>query len=259
MNDILTNLLCFWPGFVSVPRYRAFHAAHHRWVGTPRDPELWLMRGGWRLPLRPWRVVLQFAGDLVGGALPLAVRAMILQGPRSLWEAAGPLLWWSIALSVLWATGAWWVLAAWLSAYLTTFWFSIRMLVWCEHVGLHAQSEGQSLETGAGGRPVGTSLALGNVPERPLAHCAKSDMGIPISVAHRAKSETGIPVSVAHRFRPNWWQKLLFFPHNIWLHPEHHRLPSIPLWRLPVVRVQYGRRPALPEMTLGQLLRRLAV
>lgn len=35
------------------------------------------------------------------------------------------------------------------------------------------------------------------------------------------------------QFTPNWWQKVLFLPHNSWCHHWHHEKPGIPFYELP--------------------------
>lgn len=38
------------------------------------------------------------------------------------------------------------------------------------------------------------------------------------------------------KFDPKWWQKIIFLPHNTWLHAEHHEKPGIPFNKLPILR-----------------------
>ena len=42
--------------------------------------------------------------------------------------------------------------------------------------------------------------------------------------------------SGTHRITANWWQRLLFLPHNTWLHWEHHKHPQVPYYNLPSAR-----------------------
>jgi|GEM_PF-6166403 len=39
------------------------------------------------------------------------------------------------------------------------------------------------------------------------------------------------------------WQRLLFAPHNIWIHWEHHKHPQVPFWQLPSLRDEYQDVP----------------
>lgn len=43
-----------------------------------------------------------------------------------------------------------------------------------------------------------------------------------------------------HRIEPTWWERFLFLPHGIWVHPEHHEDARIPFYRLPLVRKEKG-------------------
>jgi fatty acid desaturase len=43
-NDFAARYFCAFPVFISLSRYRAMHLAHHRFLGTPLDPDLALYR-----------------------------------------------------------------------------------------------------------------------------------------------------------------------------------------------------------------------
>jgi fatty acid desaturase len=53
-----------------------------------------------------------------------------------------------------------------------------------------------------------------------------------------------------HRVSAQWWQRVLFLPHNTWCHYEHHRWPSVPCWNLPRTRTL---DPAVPVLSLEKL------
>jgi fatty acid desaturase len=52
--------------------------------------------------------------------------------------------------------------------------------------------------------------------------------------------------SGTHRYRTKLWQKLLFLPHNIDYHYEHHLHAGIPLWILPKARSLTDGPPIMP-------------
>lgn len=39
LNDILAELFCAWPLFISMRSYRIKHLAHHKWLNTENDPD----------------------------------------------------------------------------------------------------------------------------------------------------------------------------------------------------------------------------
>ena len=82
-NNALARWLAFLPMGLDLEGYRRFHFAHHRDVGTPADPELTHYRvlPQWEMPLRPWRLLGQCLGDMVGGAVPHIVMALRLTKP----------------------------------------------------------------------------------------------------------------------------------------------------------------------------------
>lgn len=54
-----------------------------------------------------------------------------------------------------------------------------------------------------------------------------------------------------YRISANWWQKMIFLPHNTWCHFEHHKWPGVPCWNLPKARALDRGTPIIP---LAQLL-----
>lgn len=55
-----------------------------------------------------------------------------------------------------------------------------------------------------------------------------------------------------HRVKLALWQRLLFAPHNVWIHWEHHMHPQVPFWQLPKLREQYEEIPVIDFETLLQ-------
>jgi len=53
-----------------------------------------------------------------------------------------------------------------------------------------------------------------------------------------------------HRVHLKVWQRLLFAPHNIWMHWEHHEHPNVPYYDLPEVRKFYKDLPIVDYDTL---------
>lgn len=54
-----------------------------------------------------------------------------------------------------------------------------------------------------------------------------------------------VDIEGTHRVHLSLWQKLLFSPHNIGIHWEHHNYPQIPFWQLPKLRAQYKDEPII--------------
>jgi len=139
VNDVATELLCFWPNCTSVLDFRRFHFNHHRNFNTEKDPELlfkhvWSAEQ-WTLPMTRIRIFSYFAGDLIGLGVWEAVKAHRLLGMSSARSWYGPALWWSVAGAVLIATGYGFAIVIWFIALLTSFWAFFRLRTWIEHVG----------------------------------------------------------------------------------------------------------------------------
>lgn len=66
---------------------------------------------------------------------------------------------------------------------------------------------------------------------------------------HQGTTET-------NRVHAVWWQKLIFAPHNVWYHYEHHLFPSVPFYNLDKVRnMEKGKS----IISVGELFRSFRV
>jgi fatty acid desaturase len=195
-NDLLTNVLCFWPLWVDLERYRPFHFGHHRHTGGAEDPELAFKQGGrhwYALPVSGPKLFACLVLDLIGGGAREVLSLLTFIGPASLRGLVGPVLWWAVATGACLASDCWQALALWFGAMFTSHWALFRLRMWFEHVGT-----------------AGT-----------------------------------------HRVELRWWQKLLFSPHNVGYHWEHHHWPAVPFYRLPMTR-DFDRQ--VPVLSVPALL-----
>lgn len=139
VNDLASELFCFWPLMTGLGDFRRFHFNHHRHFGTEKDPELlfknrWSERQ-WALPMTRARIVTYFLLDLVGCGLPELAKAYWLLGKVSLRSWLGPLAWWGLAGFLLYRSGLGLALGIWFLALGTSFWGFHRLRTWTEHVG----------------------------------------------------------------------------------------------------------------------------
>jgi len=132
LNDLLANLLCFWPIGSSISAYRDFHFAHHRYQGDLwRDPEeihrQRLSRWQWTTPCSMTKRVVLFVLDhLFLGAVEVSKAIRLVGDP----VAAFILV---IAFVILWQYCP--VGLLWYVSLITTFWAVFRIRIWTEHVG----------------------------------------------------------------------------------------------------------------------------
>jgi fatty acid desaturase len=182
LNDLATELLCFWPVGVGLRAYRTFHLQHHRHTNTDLDPE-WSARNKdpekrWAVPKTRRQILTLFVLDLVGVGSRELITVRWSLGWHGASDRLGPMLWWGAFGVITWLTGFWLAAILWVVALYTSFWGFFRLRSWTEHLGTQS----------------------------------------------------------THRITANWWQRLLFTPHNTWYHYEHHQHPGVPCWRLPKLR-----------------------
>lgn len=171
LNDFLSKI-CFLPFGIDLRAYRKFHFAHHKFLGTDRDPERLLKALAYPAYGLSQNPILLAAKDfLIWPTVRETIPLMRLIS--SFRTSVVAVLFWSI---VTYLSG-WMPVLVWFTALSTSFWASNRLRIWTEHQG-----------------------------------------------------------NMYNYISPVWWQKVLYLPHNIWVHPEHHNDASIPYYRLPVIR-----------------------
>jgi len=138
LNDLLTNLFCFWPLGLTVSGYRALHYTHHKHTGTENDPELGhkrLRAPQWDLPGRLPTVLRYALADLVGYSLADYVIVVRFAKPERRVEYLPFALYHLASLSLLLVLGLWPVALVWYLCLVTSFMMFFRLRLWLEHQG----------------------------------------------------------------------------------------------------------------------------
>ena len=196
LNDILSNILCGYPIFISTFNYRVFHLAHHRWLDTPKDPEgdfYFRYPREAAFPQKPWRFIAYFVRDLSG----LWPSSLLWLGGR-IWNLPGqskfqliPICVFHVAIvSMLFANQLLYVyFLFWLLPFATVFAATFRIRGLTEHLGI--------------------------VDAGPVRYVRETP-----NVLATTRSIAGLV------------GRHLFGPHSINFHLEHHLYPSVPFHNL---------------------------
>ncbi|MGS0893824.1 fatty acid desaturase [Burkholderia stagnalis] len=193
LNDFLINLAIGVPGLVPVEFYRPLHLAHHRHLGSARDPERRFLYHGqpWRFrPLDARALARQLLGDLFvlnmvrnmaafrrAGAPPVRL-GRPFRAAAALWVAIVALLVWTCSARTL-AT----IAALWFVPLLTLSVLLQKIRSMAEHSGGPGATPGWSDWT--------------------------------------------------YSWRTGWIGRVFVWPYHINLHLQHHRDPAVPWHGLP--------------------------
>jgi fatty acid desaturase len=128
LNEHIGQWLTAAPMNVPMHAYREIHLRHHRFGGTPRDPDLTLIRG---YPATPASLARKFARDLCGltgikDIIGQAMRFKIARDYRFLVVHAAMAL-------ILWASGIGWTYALWWIGYVSIYQVVLRLRLIGEH------------------------------------------------------------------------------------------------------------------------------
>ncbi len=217
LNDWVGNWLAAYPVWADVAPYRAYHLKHHKFTGTPDDPDLGLAAP---FPITPdsfrrkvWRDLsgqtgwkqakLVFYRD-VGWAGTRNQRSLGMnrgEQPDTGWHKIAPVaITNGVLLGVLMLAGYPLLYLLWVGAWLTTYRFVTRLRSIAEH---------------------------GMVPE-PLD-----------------------PMRNTRTTRASWWERLLVAPNRVNFHLEHHLLMTVPHHNLPRMHELLRQRGALEGAVLS--------
>ncbi len=135
LNERVGHWLAGVPMKQSLARYRAYHLKHHRYAGTPQDPDIGFVR---HYPVARESLRRKFARDLTGrtGFRDLARE---LKGFR-LAEHWPWLAFHAALFGVLALAGGWWAYALWWVAYL----FVYPAIVRLRQIGEHGVAENRA-------------------------------------------------------------------------------------------------------------------
>lgn len=154
LNDWVGLWLCAAPTWQDLRRYRPHHIKHHRYTGTPQDPDLDLVTA---YPVSRASLARKFARDLLGisgarrvyglllmdaGFIGYTVSNRVERLPKIGWSTraallvrnTGPVVVTNLVLAgLLWGLGWGWLYGLWVLSYLTTFSLFLRIRSIAEH------------------------------------------------------------------------------------------------------------------------------
>ncbi|PCJ51917.1 MAG: hypothetical protein COA79_25095 [Planctomycetota bacterium] len=138
LNDLITNVLAFWPMGVTLSSYRDFHFRHHAYVGTARDPELghkiWAAPE-WDLPRSRKKKIMLILKDMVGFSSLNLLKLFEITAPSKLRIILENNLIPICVTMALFLTGHYYAIFLWYGALVTSYWMVFRLRIWSEHMG----------------------------------------------------------------------------------------------------------------------------
>lgn len=136
-NDTVGMAFCFWPLAGSMTGFRRFHLAHHKHLGTDKDPEVDLYAGDrWKLPTARGEATKLLLLDCLGLNLRGFVKFLARIQPESKYEYAGMVAWWLGFAGVCWAVGYPWLVLLYAAAIPTVLWATMEFRGRTEHRGI---------------------------------------------------------------------------------------------------------------------------
>lgn len=138
LNDLLSNIFCFWPLGLTASGYRKLHNQHHKNTGTEHDPELAHKRSRspqWDLPAKPLKILKYAFLDMVGLSLPDYYIIVTYSKPEKNSDYIPLGLWHILFIGAFIFTSFWWIPILWYASLVTTFMLFFRLRLWLEHQG----------------------------------------------------------------------------------------------------------------------------
>lgn len=134
VNDVVANVLCFWPLGAALEGYRAFHLRHHKHLGTEQDPEIGFV--AYEVPTTQRQIAVRALLDLFGLGAAFSTSFIAKVRAERLAHALAPIVWLVAMTAVCYATGQLWIAGMWFAAQLTSFSMAFRLRTGLEHHGL---------------------------------------------------------------------------------------------------------------------------
>ncbi len=224
LNNWVGNWLCGYPIFHNADAYRTYHLDHHKFTGTEKDPDILLKKG---YPTAKFSMMRKLGRDLSGLSGIKAHAAILLMHLGYMQYSLGGL----------------------------AIWYSKEGKRWWHYV----RTGGINL---AG--PIVTNLVLFGIfwaIGMPLLYVlwivSMLTTGMLFtrirSIAeHGMTPDTEDALQNTRTTKANWWQKLLFAPHNVHYHLEHHMLMTVPSYNLPSMHKLLQEKGALENACVAE-------
>ncbi|MEO1351202.1 MAG: fatty acid desaturase [Cyanobacteria bacterium J06635_15] len=218
INDRLSNWLIHGPMFMGMEDGRRSHLEHHRTLGTTADPDRYLHTFSHKASR--FKFLLFCSGLATFGKTVLKVtpfgrllaqtsEAKSVNSPKSLASLMSVLgIYLKQRLAVL-VTQPLLISALW-----------VMGLPWWAYPLLWIA-------------PIYFCVFL---PDEVRAFCDHAVLLTPDEKADARRLVT---------FQPDWFEAMIFSPHNMNYHAEHHLLPTVPYYNLPAVHKVIGHRPEI--------------
>lgn len=128
LNERVGHWLAGVPMNTSLAKYRTYHLKHHRFAGTPDDPDIVFVKS---YPVERGSLRRKFARDLTGRT---GIRDLRQSLARFSWREQGAwLAFHALLLGALTLAGGWWAYALWWVAYLFVYPAIVRLRQIGEH------------------------------------------------------------------------------------------------------------------------------
>jgi fatty acid desaturase len=150
VNEILGDVLCSWPLWISLRSYRQKHLAHHRWVNTQKDPDyIGKTDSNWNFPMPLGKfariMLIQLTGLGVFESFRVMSNTTLKEGkePSPRWYKAVRFGFYFTVIGAFVAAGLWKeMLLYWLVPFFTWTQFANRL----RRVAEHSAVEGMEKE-----------------------------------------------------------------------------------------------------------------
>ncbi|MDD3019967.1 MAG: fatty acid desaturase family protein [Alphaproteobacteria bacterium] len=138
LNDLITNVFAWWPIGLTMSGYRNLHNMHHKFVGTPNDPEViykGLKAEQWHLPTKIKDVLRLAAKDLIGFGANDYFTILTYAKPTNKSSFFPLAVFHFTFITASLYAGIWQIPTVWYASMLTAFPMYFRLRLWLEHQG----------------------------------------------------------------------------------------------------------------------------
>lgn len=205
-NQIIGQWFCAYPIFLDLEKYRIYHLQHHSHTGSDRDPDIPLVD---MYPVKTKSFIRKFFRDLIGlTGIKSYFGIMLMNAGLLEYELGGAVKW--------------------------------------IHPKPNFVAQVRNVFTNLGG-PILVNISIFSLFYfsgqawffllwiLPMLTTNLFFLRIRSIAEHGVTPDRNNPLLNTRTTLAKWWQKLLFAPHNVHYHLEHHLLMTVPSYNLPLM------------------------